>query len=235
MRVWITADGERLARLSTACREAGFTVQGTAANRVPHIEERAARLVLDLRWRLFPSPRAVEAWRTTGLGFARSTHVGACCPATAELLAAAGARVSVVSPLPLGRPFALAVLRHAAGPERNEAVGVLLGQRQAVPLVATLVAAGRRTRCATVTSRWRTDWPDLPDADVLVLTSTASAADLPATLGAVLPIVALGPATVAMLARRGWPAVQAATPTPRALVGALERLRAVGARPTTTT
>ena len=227
LRVWIAADGERLARFTAALHDAGFPAQGVPVRRVPTIDERAAQLLLGLRWRLYPNRRAAEAWATSGLGFEPKTRIGACCAATAQLLEAAGAELSVVATRPDGKALALAVLQHAAAPTRSETVGILAGQHRATQLVAVLQFAGRRTRCVPVTTSMLCDWPGRAAVDVLVLTCPSAAAALAPDLGAALPLVALGPATIAALARRGWPAVQAVTPTPSGVVAALERLRSI--------
>lgn len=238
MRVAITASSGRLEGLAARLRAAGHDPVPSpliaVRPRTDDASRTAAAALAPLRWRLYPSRTAVEAWRALGLGFDPDTRLGAVGPATAAALRAAGAHVDVVARPATAAALARQVLAHPDGPRPGEAVGVVQGSG-ARPALARGLRAGRvDVRTAVVYDReglgWRVDGP----VDAIVVASPSGVAALPSAVGSAALIVAIGPTTAAAARRRGWRVAAAATPTVDAVAAALGRApvaTAAGRRP----
>lgn len=227
MRVAITASSGRLEGLEARLRALGHdAVRSPLIAVQPRSDDatRAAAAALEpLRWRLYPSRTAVEAWRALGLGFDPDTRLGAVGPATATALRSAGAHVDLVARPATAAALATQVLAHPDGPRQGEAVGVVQGS-SARPALARGLRAGRvEVRIAVVYDRiglgWRVDAP----VDAIVVASPSGVSALPAAVGSTALIVAIGPTTAAAARRRGWRVAVAATPTAEAVAAALAR------------
>ena len=235
MRVAITASSGRLEGLEARLRALGHDPVRSpliaVRARTDEASRAAAAALAPLRWRLYPSRTAVEAWRALGLGFDPDTRVGAVGPATAAALRTAGAHVDVVARPATAAALAAQVLAHPDGPRRGEAVGVVQGSG-ARPALARGLQAGRvEVRTAVVYDReglgWRVDRP----VDAIVVASPSGVAALPAAVGSAALIVAIGPTTAAAARRRGWRVAVAAAPTVDAVAAVLVRERVATSAP----
>ncbi len=237
MKVAITASSGRLADLEGRLRSAGHEPVRTPLIAVrPRLDDAtltAARAVAELRWRLFPSRSAVEAWTALGLGFADDVRLAAVGPATADALRAAGGDVSVVAQPATALGLADGVLAHPDAPAAGEGVALIQGDGARPALARALTAAGVVPRPVVVYERcglgWRLDEP----VDAVVVASPSAVAALPARVGASSLIVAIGPTTAAAARRRGWRVRLAAAPTAAAVADVLRTL-AAAMRPTAT-
>jgi len=228
VRVAVTASLGRLETLEARLLAAGFE-----AVRVPLVAiaplldaEVAARALLGLPWRLYPSRSAVEAWTRLGLGFDDGAHLGAVGPGTAAALARAGARAAVEGRPATAAGLARALLDHPAGPAPGATVGLVQGDRARPDLLVALRAAGVEARVAVAYATRGVGWSLEGEVDAIVVASPSAVAALPAAVAARALLVALGPTTAAAVARRGWTAVEADAPTPDGVIAALERGRA---------
>ena len=227
MRVAITASSGRLHGLEERLRALGHDPIRSPLIKVrPRTDEasRVAAAALEpLRWRLYPSRTAVEAWRALGLGFDPDTRIGAVGPATAAALRAAGAHVDLVARPATAAALAAQVLAHPDGPRHGETVGVVQGSG-ARPSLARGLRAGRvDVRIAIVYDREGLGWRVEAPVDAIVVASPSGVTALPAAVGSVALIVAIGPTTAAAARRRGWRVVVAAAPTAEAVTAALVR------------
>ncbi|MFN2322851.1 MAG: uroporphyrinogen-III synthase [Trueperaceae bacterium] len=227
MRVAITASSGRLEGLEARLRALGHDpVRNPLIAVRPRTDEasRVAAAALEpLRWRLYPSRTAVEAWRALGLGFDPETRLGAVGPATAAALREAGAHVDLVARPATAAALAAQVLAHPDGPRQGEAVAVVQGS-SARPALARGLRAGRvDVRLAVVYDREGLGWRLETPVDAIVVASPSGIAALPALVGGAALIVAIGPTTAAAARRRGWRVAIAAAPTAEAVAAALAR------------
>ncbi len=230
MRVAITASSGRLADLEARLRSAGFeAVRAPLVAVRPRLDEEtlaAARALVGLRWRLFPSQSAVEAWTALGLGFGADVRLGAVGPATADALRAAGGGVSVVAEPATALGLAKGVLAHPSAPGTGEAVALVQGDGARPALARALTAAGVEPRAAVVYERRGLGWHVDGTVDAVVVASPSAVASLPDEVGARCVIVAIGPTTAAAARRRGWRVRQSAAPTAAAVTDVLRTLSA---------
>lgn len=231
MRVAVTASTGRLADLEQQLRAAGHDAVRAPLVAVRPLQRAATRAtasaLVDLRWRLFPSRTAVEAWTALGLGFAADVRIGAVGPATADGLRVAGARVSVVGEPATALGLARGVLAHPSAPQRGEAVAIVQGDGARPDLAAALAAAGVVPQPIVVYARHALGWRLQGPVDAIVVASPSAVAALPEHVGAGSWLVAIGPTTAAAARRRGWRVRQAASPTTAAVVAALHEVTAL--------
>jgi uroporphyrinogen-III synthase len=225
--VAVTASTGRLEGLDAQLRDLGHEVVRAPLVSVTLRRDEATRAAADalrpLRWRLFPSRSAVEAWSALGLGFDDAVLVGAVGPATADAALALGAQVAVVAEPATAKGLAARVLDHPRAPRRGEAVALVQGSGARPALARALAAAGVLPRIAVVYDRSGLGWRVDGAVDAIVVASPSAVAALPAAVAAGTLVVAIGPTTAAAARRRGWPVRQAATPTAAAIVDALTR------------
>jgi len=238
VKVAVTASIGRLAGLEGRLRAAGYeAVRAPLVRTAPTADADAARRLLGLTWRLYPSRSAVAAWIGLGLGFDDGARIGAVGPGTAADLGLAGALVDVVARPATAAALARDVLRHADGPRAGDGVGVVQGDRARSTLAGALRAAGIDVLSATVYATEGVGWSLNERVDAVVLASPSAVAALPEAIGAEAMLVAIGPTTAAAALRRGWSVVQAAEPTVDGVLAAMARCRcgdrAPGAAPGT--
>jgi len=226
MRVAVTASVGRLAGLEARLRAAGYeAVRAPLVRTAPTADADAARKLLGLAWRLYPSRSAVAAWIGLGLGFDDGARIGAVGPGTAADLGLAGVQVDVIARPATAAALGRGVLRHADGPRAGDVVGVVQGDRARSTLADALRAAGVDVRTATVYATEGVGWSLTERVDAVVLASPSAVAALPEAIGAEALLVAIGPTTAAAAVRRGWSVVQAAEPTVDGVLGAMARCR----------
>ncbi|MDF1523011.1 MAG: uroporphyrinogen-III synthase [Trueperaceae bacterium] len=227
MRVAVTASTGRLEGLEAHLRTLGHDVVRAPLVAVTPRRDEATRAAADalrpLRWRLFPSRSAVEAWSGLRLGFDDATLVGAVGPATADAVRALGARVAVAAEPATARGLAAAVLEHPRAPRRGEAVALVQGSGARPALARALTAAGVVPRIAVVYDRSGIGWRVDGTVDAIVVASPSAVAALPDDAASSTIVVAIGPTTAAAARRRGWTVRQAQSPTAAAIVDALTR------------
>jgi uroporphyrinogen-III synthase len=225
--VAVTASTGRLEGLEAQLRALGHeAVRAPLVAVTPRRDEAtraAAEALRPLRWRLFPSRSAVEAWHGLRLGFDDATLVGAVGPATADAVRALGDRVAVVAEPATAKGLAAGVLDHPQAPRRGEAVAVVQGSGARPALARALTAAGVVPRIAVVYDRSGLGWRVDGAVDAIVVASPSAVAALPDAAASGTIVVAVGPTTAAAARRRGWSVRQARTPTAAAIVDALTR------------
>lgn len=228
MRVALTHARGRFEALPAALRRAGWTpVEVPLLSTRPRAgaELRAgAEALLALPWMLVTSRSTVEAWAALGLPWQRAgrPRLGAVGPGTAAALEAAGARPALVAEpaTAAGLAGAFRARRDAAGP-----VGLPQGSRARPALARALAEGGLEPRPLVIYDSLTLPWPDGVAADIVVVASPSAARALPEAVG-VAPgararLVAVGPTTARAVRARGWRCVQAAGPTPAAIVAAV--------------
>jgi len=231
VRVAVTASVGRLAGLEERLRDAGHeAVRAPLVRTAPTADAAAAERLLGLSWRLYPSRSAVAAWVALGLGFADGARIGAVGPGTATDLGLAGADVSLVARPATAAGLSRDLLRHPQSPRPGDAVGIVQGNRARSTLAENLEGAGIEVRTATVYTSEGVAWSLDGQVDAVVLASPSAVAALPADVGVVALLVAIGPTTAAAAVRRGWSVVQAAEPTVAGVLGAMARCGCGGGR-----
>lgn len=225
MRVAVTASVGRLEGLEARLRALGHdAVRASLVAVRPRADEAtraAAAALAALRWRLYPSRTAVEAWCALGLGFDPETRLGAVGPATAAALRAAGARVDVVAQPATAKALAAQVLAHPDGPRGGEEVAVVQGSSARPALVRGLAAGRVRARTAVVYDREGLGWRVAGPVGVVVVASPSAVQALPAFVGAGAVLVAIGSTTAAAARRRGFRVRVAAATDVDAVVAAV--------------
>lgn len=226
MKVAVTTLPGRLAGLDDLLHAAGLTpLRMPLLTLRPRRDTRAlaaARDLLGLPWRVYPSRGALEAWLAIGLGFETGVLVAALGEATAGALRAAGAEVAAV-----GRPahaagLLAALLAHPKPPgPGGPAVGLVQGGRARRELGDGLRAAGILVRTAEVYDVVPKPWALEEPVAAVLLGSPSAVEALPPPVAEKARLVALGPTTAAAAAERGWPVQQAREPSSR---GAFEAL-----------
>jgi uroporphyrinogen-III synthase len=201
--------------------EASLCAHGLKVLRIPLV--RTVPLPVSLEalqactWWLISSVATVEALETLDADFA-AHRFGAVGRATANAIRAAGGEVGLIAPE--GNATSLAqrflMLEHA---DRNEAVGLLMGDRSLSTLKDTLTRAGVTTQTLCVYSSQTNPWPtDAPQPDVIVLASPTATHALPEQVAARARLIALGKTTAASIQARGWTCRTAREPSFKALL-----------------
>jgi uroporphyrinogen-III synthase len=168
-------------------------------------------------WWLISSVATIEALETLGADFA-AHRFGAVGRASANAIRAVGGEVGLIAPE--GNAISLAqrflMLERA---DRNEAVGLPMGDRSLWTLKDTLTRAGIRTQSLCVYSSQTNPWPtDAPQPDVIVLASPTATFALPEQVAARARLIALGTTTAASIKARGWTCRNAREPSLKALL-----------------
>jgi uroporphyrinogen-III synthase len=201
--------------------EASLCAHGLKVLRIPLV--RTVPLPVSLEalqacpWWLISSVATVEALETLDADFA-AHRFGAVGRATANAIRAAGGEVGLIAPE--GNATSLAqrflMLEHA---DRNEAVGLPMGDRSLSTLKDTLTRAGITTQTLCVYSSQTNPWPtDAPQPDVIVLASPTATHALPEQVAARARLIALGKTTAASIQARGWTCRTAREPSFKALL-----------------
>lgn len=226
MRVAITTLPGRLAGLDALLRAAGLTpLRMPLLSLRPRRDTRAlaaARELLGLPWRVYPSRGALEAWLAIGLGFETGLLVAALGKATALALRAAGAEVAAVGEPAHAAGLLAALLAHPAAPRPGgQAVGLVQGGQARSELGDGLLAAGIEVRTAEVYDVAPSPWTLEEPVAAVLLGSPSAVAALPPRVAEGARLVAIGPTTAAAVSEQGWPVWQAAEPSPRGVFDAL--------------
>jgi uroporphyrinogen-III synthase len=178
----------------------------------------AARALLGLAWHAFASRSAVEAWLALGLPV-DGARIAALGPATRAALDAQGAR-GVLEAVPATADALVATLARRA--PRGATVGVVQGRRARPNLATGLRRAGFDVHVATVYDTVTRPWPAGLSVDAVVVASPSAVAALPAEVGAMALLVAIGPTTAEAVRARGWEAREAAAPTSESVAAAVD-------------
>lgn len=224
MRIALTHASGRLERLEPALRALGHEVVRVplVATRTLHDPEtrRAARALLGLAWRCYPSRSAVEAWAELGLPFDDGARLAAVGPGTAAALAAHGARDVLTPPRRASTATGLARALLDVG-AAGAAVGLVQGRRARSELADRLRAGGAAPVVAVVYDVASARWTVVDAVDRVLLASPSAVAGLPEPVAHAAELVALGPTTAAAVRARGWRCREAAEPTVEAALAAL--------------
>lgn len=244
MRIVLTHSEGRFEGLAAALERRGHEVEHRPLIRTrarAGAEVRAeAEALLALPWLIFTSRSAVEAWQALGVPWRRSDVpegvplLAAVGRRTASALRRAGAEVALVGERSQASSVAEAFL---ADPRAAAPVGLPQGDRALPTLRRALEREGFETRPLVLYETVTEPFDDLaspsqgaPGADglptVVVLASPSAAGALPesAALGATL--VAIGPTTAGAVKARGFPCLQAASPSVAGVLAAVDGISA---------